>query len=387
MHFALFYHSLISDWNHGNAHFLRGIVRELQACGHRVHVFEPEHGWSARNLLEQEGSGPLGAFQRAYPGLSSTFYRSEEIDLARALDDVDVVIVHEWNDPSLVSRIGQYRAQSGRFRLLFHDTHHRAISEPQTIGRFDLRHYDGVLAFGEVLRGIYEDRAWAARAWTWHEAADVRLFRPPDIPGERPLDLVWIGNWGDGERASEISEFLIEPVESLRLRAQVHGVRYPLAAQHALARAGIDYRGWVPNFEVPALFAQAKATVHIPRRFYAQTLRGIPTIRVFESLACGIPLISAPWDDCENLFQPGDYLIACNGSQMRKHLRMLLEDAEARSQLAQSGLQTILSRHTCAHRVEELLKICEALGPARPAAKGTRRTSPVSMHDAFGWST
>ena len=33
MRFVLFYHSLISDWNHGNAHFLRGIVRELHRHG------------------------------------------------------------------------------------------------------------------------------------------------------------------------------------------------------------------------------------------------------------------------------------------------------------------------------------------------------------------
>ena len=33
MNFVLFYHSLSSDWNHGNAHFLRGIVSELLARG------------------------------------------------------------------------------------------------------------------------------------------------------------------------------------------------------------------------------------------------------------------------------------------------------------------------------------------------------------------
>ena len=31
MRTVIFCHSLISDWNHGNAHFLRGIAGELQA--------------------------------------------------------------------------------------------------------------------------------------------------------------------------------------------------------------------------------------------------------------------------------------------------------------------------------------------------------------------
>ena len=50
MKFVLFYHSLVSDWNHGNAHFLRGVVRELKLQGNSVAVYEPENGWSLRNL-------------------------------------------------------------------------------------------------------------------------------------------------------------------------------------------------------------------------------------------------------------------------------------------------------------------------------------------------
>ncbi len=44
MNISLFYHSLISDWNNGNAHFLRGIVAELQVLGHRVTVYESADG-------------------------------------------------------------------------------------------------------------------------------------------------------------------------------------------------------------------------------------------------------------------------------------------------------------------------------------------------------
>src|SRR5665213_2664546 len=51
---ALFYHSIESDWNNGNAHFLRGVATELQARGHRVRVFEPAEGWSRAKLLDWE---------------------------------------------------------------------------------------------------------------------------------------------------------------------------------------------------------------------------------------------------------------------------------------------------------------------------------------------
>ena len=106
-------------------------------------------------------------------------------------------------------------------------------------------------------------------------------------------------------------------------------------------------------------------TVHVPRRFYVQSLPGIPTIRVFEALACGIPLVSAPWDDAEHLFHPGqDYLTASDGAGMTRHLAALRADPALRATLAAHGLATIQARHTCAHRVDELLAILDRLADA-----------------------
>jgi spore maturation protein CgeB len=227
---------------------------------------------------------------------------------------------------------------------------------------YDLTHYDGVLAFGRVLRDLYLDRGWTPRAFTWHEAADTRLFHP--IAGE-PIegDLVWVGNWGDDERTAELHEFLLEPVRDLGLRARVHGVRYPAEARSALDAAGIEFAGWLPNHRVPRAFARFRATVHVPRRPYVRALPGIPTIRVFEALACGIPLVSAPWPDVEELFTPGeDFLVARDGAAMRRQLRHLLHDPDFARELAERGRRTILARHTCAHRVHELLEIAAELG-------------------------
>jgi spore maturation protein CgeB len=143
-------------------------------------------------------------------------------------------------------------------------------------------------------------------------------------------------------------------------------VRYPAAALRALADAGIAYLGWLPNFEVPRAFAAHRVTVHVPRRPYVEALPGIPTIRPFEAMACGIPLVSAPWNDAEGLFSAGaDYLVARDGAEMQKHLRALLADAALARGMAQHGRETVLARHTCAHRVDELLRIrAEVAGEA-----------------------
>src|SRR5699024_10445714 len=125
--------------------------------------------------------------------------------------------------------------------------------------------------------------------------------------------------WGDDERNRELNAFLLQPVKALGLTGTAYGVRYPEYALDKLAAAGLDYRGWLANFEAPTAFARHCVTVHVPRRHYVQALPGIPTIRVFEALACGIPLVCAPWDDAEALFSPGeDYLLARSGDAMRE---------------------------------------------------------------------
>ena len=359
MRIVMFYHSLLSDWNHGNAHFLRGVATEMLERGHDVTVWEPRNAWSLENLRAEYGDAPLEGFRAAYPALArpgvSEQYDPALLDLDEALDGADLVLVHEWNENALVQKIGVHRAIFGGYRLLFHDTDHHAVTDPTRIAEYDLDHYDGVLAFGNVLRDLYLREGWTQRAWTWHEAADVRVFKPLPNNGEIRGDLVWIGNWGDEERAAELREFLFHPVKALGLRARVYGVRYPEAAKRQLAEAGIDYGGWLPNYAAPEVFARYRATVHVPRRPYTQSLPGIPTIRVFETLACGIPLVSAPWQDSENLFTPGeDFLFARNGAEMQSQLRAVLNDAEFAGTLAEHGLATICARHTCAHRVDEL---------------------------------
>ena len=134
----MFYHSLISDWNHGNAHFLRGIATELLCRGHDVAVYEPKDSWSLRNLLKEHGDEPVARFYAAYPHLKSHRYDLKTLDLDEVLDGADLVLMHEWNDPALVQRLGEHRRRARAYRLLFHDTHHRAVTERKSMAAYDL---------------------------------------------------------------------------------------------------------------------------------------------------------------------------------------------------------------------------------------------------------
>lgn len=363
---AYFAHSFRSDWNNGNAHFLRGLMRAMVAKGHEVKLLEPTSEWSIVNLeADAKGEQALRDFARTYPDLEVEAYDSEgEGDqlyqhLRELLCDRDIVFLHEWNRPTLAQLLLQLRKELG-FRLVFHDTHHRASSSPKQIEMFGLARFDGIVVFGEVLRRLYCDRFGLSRVWTLHEAADDSVFYPR-LAEERITDVVWIGNWGDDERSAEIQEFFLQPAASLAdtRRFMIYGVRYPAEGLEALAHSSVQYGGYLPNLQAPCVYGSSGVTVHIPRRQYSSTMPGIPTIRVFEALACGIPLVSAPWRDSEQLFREGDFTFVTDGEQMKDAIVRLLENpAQAHDQAAR-GLETILARHTCTHRADELTQICQ----------------------------
>jgi len=360
----LFAHSWRSDWNHGNAHFLRGLANELSRFGHDVRCYEAEDSWSFINLLQEgeKGKQSVQQFTAAFPDLNLKIY--SELDFRqfaeRELYDADVVVVHEWNSPAVVDTILTLKSKLD-FYALFHDTHHRAYTNPKQISQFRIDQFDGVLAFGEAIRQIYKTVFKARRGWTFHEAADTAHFYPR-FSGNS-TDVNWIGNWGDEERTRELQEFLAAPLSTLKqTRKAVYGVRYPPDGIAQLEKAGINYCGYLSNLSAQEIYGQSLLTLHIPRRCYANGLSGVPTIRMFEALACGIPLICSPWTDSEGLFRTNqDYICVPDGRSMEAEIVNLLKDESARKELASNGLETVRQRHTCAHRAQQFVEICEEL--------------------------
>jgi spore maturation protein CgeB len=365
--FALFYQSVISDWNHGNAHFLRGLMRALQARGHQVVCYEQEDNWSLTNLL-QAAPRAIEDFQARFPDLLFERYAvADEPDsepfgsrfttwLRARLAATDVAVVHEWNDPRLIDLIGQLCAKLDR-PSLFHDTHYRVVLDDQYRARLGLERYRRILAYSpsvaERYRGLGFDRVDVV-----HEAADPTVFAPLEV--EKTTDVVFVGNYGDGDRSDELEDYVFGPRQQLPdLRFEVYGVRYPPAVLDRLAGPlDIAYRGWLANVEVPRVYSAARCVLHVPRRQYVELLPGTPTIRVFEALACGAALISLPWPDTDHLFTAGqDYVVAHSPDEMRDLIDWLTHDTAARTALGQHGYETILARHTCGHRADQILEI------------------------------
>jgi len=371
LNFAIFGHSIRSDWNHGNAHFLRGLVRALQGLGHRVTFYEARRNWSLDNLRRDHGDAPLIEFTARFPDIVMELYRPGLLQepaalrawLGETLAGVDVAIVHEWNEPDLVHAVGELR-RSGQLpgsRVYFHDTHYRAYSEPEVMRALRLEHYDGILSFSPAITEIYQREFGLPHVYTLHEAADPDTFRPLTMPKEQ--DVVFIGNWGDGDRNEPLESYLLEPSNLLpELRFSLYGVRYhEEALRRVHEQSRVRYRGWVANYRTPLVYAASKMSIHLPRKQYTEAVWGTPTIRVFEVLACGLPLLSLPWPDPEGLFRVGeDYLVVRDQAEMVATMRALADDEAARKKIGQSGRQRILERHTVTHRARQLVEIVTA---------------------------
>jgi glycosyltransferase involved in cell wall biosynthesis len=317
----------------GASHFLEGVAGELLRRGHRLRLCRPDDP----------------------PEL--------------VCEDADLVIVHDGLTAAQVSRIGQHRRRHGGYRLLFR---HAALQgfDPDL---FDLSGYDGVLAAGRAVAELCQSFGMTPRVWVWPDAADTGRFRP--VRGEHDGDVVFFGAWGDQDRGVELRNYLLEPVRLLGLRAKAYGPPIPAAAAAQYAEAGIVYGGWAPHDRVPEILGQFRCTVHVPSRSRCRLLPGLPSIRLFEAMACGVPLVSAPWLDCDGLFTAGrDFLLARDGAEMRRHLRALVNDADLRAEISLHARRTILSRHSCIHRTDQLMEICRelALAPLPPSAAALR---------------
>jgi spore maturation protein CgeB len=321
--FAFFYPSVISDWNNGNAHFLRGLMRALQARGHDVVCYEQADNWSLTNLLRVAPTA-VADFVAQFPDL-----RFERYELGAGLATwiyeqlagADVAIVHEWNPAEVIGLIGRLSAQRG-VTALFHDTHYRVVLNQDYRASLGLDRYAAILAYSPSVAQRYRDLGYG-RVHVLHEAADVTVFAPRPVP--KATDVVFVGNYGDGDRSDELEDYIFGVRPKLpELRYAVYGVRYPEAVVARLNNGlDISYGGWLPNVRVAAIYS------------------------------C---LVSLPWSDTDRLFEAGrDYAVAHSPAEMFELLEWLSDDDAARAQFGAHGLQAIQARHTCADRADQLL--------------------------------
>ena len=315
----------------------------------------------------RSGAGLDALRTRLYPELQSLGIYERRFRSARSPSTAPIwCIVHEWNDPALVAA---HRRRTAARRAV-----HAAVPRHPSPRRQRARGHrvtstsmTTTACWPSARRCAQVYRALGLGRPRLHLARGGGLTAVPPACCRRSRDgLVWIGNWGDDERSAGAgANSCCEPAEAAGLAARRPWRALPRCGPaHAGRATARIIGGWLPNTEVPRGLRRHLATVHVPRRFYVDALPGIPTIRVFEALACGIPLVCAPWERRGGPVPPGeDFLVARDGAEMTRHLQALCRRSGTacrprRRTASRPSSPAIPARTAC----DELLDIAGCLG-------------------------
>jgi len=336
--------SITSSWGNGHAVTYRGLVRELAARGHRVLFLERDLPWYADNRDLPRPPWGRTELYRGVPELQDRF--------TRAIRAADLVVLGSYV-PDAIATAGWIFAEA-KGRTAFYD-----IDTPVTLARLEtdaceyltralVPRFDLYLSFtgGPTLRRLERDFG-ARRAVPLHCAVDAEHYRPE--PREALWDLGYIGTYG-ADRQPALERLLVEPARRWREgRFVVAGPQYPRELR------------WPPNVARMEHVAPSQhVSFYNAQRFALNVTRAdmvragwSPSVRLFESAACGTPVVSDRWPGLEAFFEPGrEILLAESPEEALEIVRATPE--ETRRRMGEAARARVLREHTAAHRVREL---------------------------------
>lgn len=162
--------------------------------------------------------------------------------------------------------------------------------------RWQLRHATEVIAVTPELARWTEREGRRQRSWVVPNGANTALFRPVE---DRPHDghgryVVFFGNlapWQGIETLLTARRHRDWP-EDVGL-VVVGGGRLEPQVRAAAAEGLVDYRGVVDYETVPTIVAPALAGISVQEDTQGRASMGLSPLKVYETLACGVPVIVA----------------------------------------------------------------------------------------------
>jgi spore maturation protein CgeB len=293
-------------------------------------------------------------------------------DVARS----DVVLVGEACARDAVGALGDSRRSGGAFRLLFHDGGIRSAVAPAALHDLPLEAYDAILVASRAAAANYRSFGVEREIVVWREGVDVWRLRPVGAAERR--GIVSFSDWGEAQRGEELVRMLLRPAREAELPLTLVGRDYPDEVDEKLAAAGVERVDPMADHARHGLIGESLAAVELPPAAVRQSLPGMVTATMLETLACGTPLIVGQWEDLEGLFAPGEHLlVAADPEEMTRHLRRLSEDDTLRHALSTQGRLAILAHHSASHRADELIALIDRL-PERTVSVASEESEKVA---------
>jgi spore maturation protein CgeB len=353
MRIAFFGSSLVSAYWNGACTYYRGIVRALDARGHRVTFYEPD---AFDRQAHRDIDDPEWAEVVVYEPRDERAVR----EVVAAAAGADVIVKASGVgvfDEVLEEAVA---ALSGPEVRIFWDVDAPATrAAMETDAASPLRglipSYDMVLTYGGGQPVIDRYADLGARSCVpVYNALDPATHHPAPPRPELASDLAFLGNRLP-DREARVEEFFFGAVEALPERTFLLGGN---GWEDRVAGLGqVRHLGHVPPGDHNALNCSALAVLNVSRESMAAN-GWSPATRVFEAAGAGACLVTDAWDGVESFLAPGEeVLVARNGAEVAELLAGL--DPERARAIGEAALERVLAEHTYDRRTEQVEAILE----------------------------
>jgi spore maturation protein CgeB len=359
MRIAFFGSSLVSAYWNGACTYYRGIVRALDARGHRVAFYEPD---AFDRQAHRDIDDPEWAEVTVYEPSDERAVREV---VAGAAAGAEVIVKASGvgvYDEVLEEAVAESAGPAVR---IFWD-----VDAPATLASMEaddasplrdlIGRYDLVLTYGGGQPVIDRYAALGARACVpVYNALDPQTHHPAPPRPELACDLAFLGNRLP-DREARVEEFFFGAVEALPQRSFLLGGN---GWEDRVAGLGnVRYLGHVPPGDHNALNRSALAVLNVSRESMAAN-GWSPATRVFEAAGAGACLVSDAWEGIEEFLAPGEeVLVARDGAEVAQLLADL--DPERAATIGEAALERVLAEHTYDRRAEQVEAILEGVPAA-----------------------
>jgi spore maturation protein CgeB len=358
MRIAFFGSSLVSAYWNGACTYYRGIVRALDARGHRVTFYEPD---AFDRQEHRDIDDPAWAEVVLYEPSDERAVR-EAVASAGAADVVVKASGVGVFDAVLEEAVAELKGPEAR---IFWDVDAPATlasleADPENPLRELIPAYEMVFTYGGGQPVIDRYLALGASSCTpIYNALDPETHHPEPPRPELACDLAFLGNRLP-DREARVEEFFFRAADTLPSRVLMLGGN---GWEDRVAGLGnVRYLGHVPPGDHNALNRGALAVLNVSRENMAAN-GWSPATRVFEAAGAGACLISDEWQGIEEFLVPGEeVLVARNGAEVADLVASL--DPERARAIGEAALERVLAEHTYDRRGAQVEAIL-AGAPAR----------------------
>lgn len=336
--------SITSSWGNGHATTYRALVREMVRRGHNVTFLERDVPWYRDNRdLPQPPYGRT----LLYDNLEALYDTHEPL-----VRNADLVIIGSYVPDGV--DVCRWALDHAHGLVAFYD-----IDTPVTlatlqrqeatyISRDLIPRFDLYLSFtgGPTLQRLEQDFG-AQRARALYCSVDPEQYFPEQASTR--WDLGYLGTYAE-DRQQTLQQLLIAPAESTpQGRFVVAGPGYP---EDITWPENVERIHHLPPAEHRTFYNSQRFTLNVTRADMVASGYA-PSVRLFEAIACGTPVISDWWPGIDELFRPGEeiFIARCSAEAMT-----YLYDTpeEVRLAVGERARRDVLPRHTAAYRVLEL---------------------------------